>query len=81
MHRAKRAQLPDGEIASKMDCHADLYKKDFGQTQDIEILLIAQSRRFMAATRTTISGCAGDQAKPSLERAPPQGTNQWPTSP
>jgi fructose-1,6-bisphosphatase I len=70
MDRAKRAQLPDGEIAPKMGCHADLiYKKDFGQTQDIEILLIAQSRRFIAATRTTTSGCAGDQAKPSLKGA------------
>jgi fructose-1,6-bisphosphatase I len=50
-----------------MDCHADLYKKDFGQTQDIEILLIVQCRRFMWATRTTNSGCAGDQAKPLPE--------------
>jgi hypothetical protein len=56
-----------------MDCHADLYKKNFGRTQDIEILLIVQSRRFMWATRpTNFSGCAGDQAEsPSLKGAPP----------
>jgi hypothetical protein len=45
MHRAQRTELPEREIASKMACHIDLYKKYFGQAQDIEILLIIQSRR------------------------------------
>jgi hypothetical protein len=44
MHGRQRTQLPDRQVALKMACHADLYKKDFGQAQDIEILLIAQSR-------------------------------------
>ncbi len=41
----ERAQLAYREIASKMACHADLYKLNFGQAQDIEILLISQSGR------------------------------------
>jgi hypothetical protein len=52
-----------------MDCHADLYKQDFGRTQDIEILLIVQSRRFMWATRTINSPAARAirQKSPFLE--------------
>src|ERR1700739_4143661 len=64
-----------------MDCHADLYKKDFGRTQDIEILLIVQCRRFMWATRTTNSGCAGDQAKPFPEKGATAGNEPMEQAP